>query len=106
MLDYESFTDYDHHQTVIELDAPDVGLSGFIAIHNTNFGPAIGGTRILDYASKEEALRDALRLSRAMTYKCAISGLPYGGGKGVIILDPERKSEKLLQRYAEYIQGL
>lgn len=106
MLDYTKFSDYDHHQTVIELDQPQVGLSGYIAIHNTNLGPAVGGTRIFAYASKEQALRDALRLSRAMTYKCAIAKLPYGGGKGVIILDPKYKTKDLLKAYAEYVQGL
>ncbi len=106
MLDYKKFPDFAGHEKVLEIDDAESGLSGFIAIHSTKLGPALGGTRIHNYASKEAALRDALRLSHAMTNKCAIAKLPYGGGKGVIILDPKRKNQKLLDSYAEHVKIL
>ena len=63
------------------------GYRGIIAIHNTALGPAVGGTRLWNYASDEEALADVLRLARGMTYKNALAGLPFGGGKSIIIGD-------------------
>ena len=63
---------------------PDSGLQAIIAIHNTVLGPALGGTRMWNYASEQDALNDVLRLSRGMTYKAAVSGLNLGGGKAVI----------------------
>lgn len=77
--------EYDAHQTVFRFSDESSGLAGFIAIHNTNLGPAIGGSRFWHYESETEALRDALRLSRAMTYKCALADIPYGGGKAVLM---------------------
>ncbi|EXX91652.1 leucine dehydrogenase [Paenibacillus darwinianus] len=64
------------------------GLKAVIAIHDTTLGPAMGGCRFWHYGSEEEAVSDALRLAKGMTYKCAISGLPYGGGKAVVIRQP------------------
>src|SRR4051794_903567 len=61
------------------------GLSAIVAIHDVRLGPALGGCRFLDYASERDALRDALRLSRGMTYKAALAGVPFGGGKSVIM---------------------
>ena len=63
------------------------GYRGIIAIHNTALGPAVGGTRLWNYASDTEALKDVLRLARGMTYKNALAGLPFGGGKSIIIDD-------------------
>ena len=63
------------------------GYRGVIAVHSTRLGPAVGGARFWDYASEREAVTDALRLSRGMTYKNALAGLPLGGGKSVIIGD-------------------
>ena len=65
----------------------DFGYQGIIAIHSTVLGPAIGGTRFWQYDDEEAAVRDALRLSRGMTYKCALAGVPFGGGKSIIIGD-------------------
>lgn len=64
------------------------GLKAIIAIHNTKLGAALGGCRMREYASEEEAVRDALRLAKGITYKSAVSGLPFGGGKAVVIGHP------------------
>ncbi|WP_309084185.1 Glu/Leu/Phe/Val dehydrogenase dimerization domain-containing protein [Chelativorans sp.] len=83
------------------------GLTAIVAIHNTTLGPALGGTRIWPHESFEAALTDALRLSRGMTYKSAVAGLPLGGGKAVIIADPKtEKSPALLTAYAEMLASL
>ena len=66
------------------------GLRTFIAIHNQNLGPALGGCRMYPYCNKNSALTDVLRLSKGMTYKSAIAGLPLGGGKAVIMGNPRR----------------
>lgn len=95
------------HEFVIFFQDQTVGLKGFIAIHNTQNGPATGGTRYLNYDSENNALEDALRLSKAMTYKCALAGIPYGGGKAVIIADPEKpKTKEYLHAYAKKINLL
>lgn len=100
----DKFSEFDGHEIVSSMIDVDAGLRGFIAIHNTNLGPATGGTRYALYHSEDDALRDALRLSRAMTYKCALAGIPYGGGKAVIIGDPRKpKSKALLAAYARRI---
>jgi leucine dehydrogenase len=78
---------YDHEQVLICQDNH-TGLKAIIAIHNTVLGPGLGGTRMWKYATEAEAINDALRLSRGMTYKAAISGLNLGGAKAVIIGDP------------------
>lgn len=85
----------------------DVGLRGVIAIHSTDLGPATGGLRMWTYASEEEAIMDALRLARGMTYKYAAAGVNLGGGKAVIIGDPKtEKSEGLLRAMGRFIQSL
>ncbi len=95
-----------HEQVVFCYDAP-TGLRALIAIHNTSLGPALGGTRMWAYASEEEALTDALRLSRGMTFKAAISGLNLGGGKAVIIGDARTmKTEAFLRRFGKFIESL
>ena len=80
------------------------GLKAIIAIHNTNLGPAMGGTRLFPYGSEEDALKDVLRLSQAMTYKAACANLPAGGGKGVIIADPEHKTQELFAAYGSFVE--
>jgi valine dehydrogenase (NAD+) len=83
------------------------GLKAVIAIHSTALGPALGGTRFYPYASEEEAVADALNLSRGMSYKNAMAGLDHGGGKAVIIGDPDRiKTEKLLLAYGRFVASL
>src|SRR6056297_149815 len=95
------------HEQLIFCSRPDAGLKAIIAIHDTTLGPALGGTRMWNYSSESEALRDVLRLSRGMTYKAAISGLNLGGGKAVIIGDSRtEKSEALFRAFGRYIDGL
>ena len=76
----------EYERVVLCLDE-DSGYHGIIAIHSTVLGPAVGGTRFWHYEDEEAALRDALRLSRGMTYKCALAEVPFGGGKSIIIGD-------------------
>ena len=78
------FDSFDEHESVRRFELAD-GIIAFIAVHNTNLGPALGGCRMIPYASEVEAINDVLRLSRGMTYKNAMAGLPLGGGKAVII---------------------
>ena len=80
-----SHPDFDDHEGVYSFSDPTSGLKTFIAVHNTNRGPASGGTRFWEYTNDAEALTDVLRLSRAMSYKNAMAEIPLGGGKGVII---------------------
>ncbi|WP_439106957.1 Glu/Leu/Phe/Val family dehydrogenase [Congregibacter sp.] len=96
----------DHEQLVFAADRAS-GLRAIIAVHDTRLGAAVGGCRMYPYASDEEALDDVLRLSRGMTYKSALAGLPLGGGKSVIIGDPgQHKSPALWQAMAEFIESL
>ena len=95
------------YEKVIEAKDLSVGLHCFIAIHNRTLGPALGGTRIYPYRTAEEALRDVLRLSKAMTYKSAVAQDGLGGGKSVIIADPKKqKSEQLLLAFGEVVDSL
>ncbi|WP_182199488.1 Leu/Phe/Val dehydrogenase [Paraliobacillus salinarum] len=97
---------YDYEQLVICQDKPS-GLKAIIAIHDTTLGPALGGTRMWNYDSEGEAIEDALRLARGMTYKNAAAGLNLGGGKTVIIGDPKTdKNEAMFRAFGRYIQGL
>lgn len=97
----------DGYKKVVELWDVDAKLHGFIAIHDTTLGPALGGTRIHPYHSREEALNDALRLSKGMTYKSALAETGFGGGKSVIIADPKlHKTEELLFAFAEALNRL
>jgi leucine dehydrogenase len=99
--------DTDTHETVIRAEDAETGLTGFIAVHSTQLGPAAGGLRMRPYGSEEEALEDVLRLSEGMTYKNAAAGLPLGGGKAVIIGDPAKdKTRALLQAFGRAIDTL
>jgi leucine dehydrogenase len=102
---FELMKDMEHEQVVFCHD-PKSNLKAIIAIHNTTLGPALGGTRMWNYASDDDAVVDALRLSRGMSYKAAISGLNLGGGKAVIIGDPALKSEALWRRYGKFVNSL
>ncbi|WP_269931928.1 Glu/Leu/Phe/Val family dehydrogenase [Aminobacter sp. HY435] len=83
------------------------GLTAIVAVHTTVLGPALGGTRIWPHASFEAGVTDALRLSRGMTFKSAIAGLPLGGGKAVIIADAKtEKTPQMLEAYAEMLNAL
>lgn len=97
---------YDYEQVVICQDK-ESGLKAIIAIHDTTLGPALGGCRMWTYASEEEAIEDALRLARGMTYKNAAAGLNLGGGKTVIMGDPFKdKNEEMFRALGRFIQGL
>lgn len=103
---FEAMAAMGHEQVVFCQDASS-GYRGIIAIHSTALGPAVGGTRFWNYASEEEALVDALRLSRGMTYKCAVAGLPWGGGKSIILDDGEHKDrEKLFRAHGRFVERL
>ena len=95
------------HEQVVFCNDPDTGLRAIIAVHNTVLGPALGGCRMWNYASEEEALWDVLRLSRGMTFKNAVSGLNLGGGKAVIIGDARKhKTEALMRRFGQFVDSL
>ena len=95
-----------HHEKVLFVNNEKAGLKAIIAVHNTNLGPAIGGCRLWPYESYDAALFDVLRLSRGMSHKNAVAGLPHGGGKGVIIADPSQKTEAMFEAFAEAVNSL
>ncbi|KFB08717.1 Leu/Phe/Val dehydrogenase [Nitratireductor basaltis] len=98
---------YDGHERVWCGRDEERGLVALVGIHNTALGPALGGTRVWPHESFEAGMTDVLRLSRGMTYKAAVAGLPFGGGKAVIIADPKKdKTEALLEAYAEMLVAL
>ena len=94
------------HEKVLFVNNEKAGLKAIIAVHNTNLGPAIGGCRLFPYASFDDALFDVLRLSRGMSHKNAVAGLPHGGGKGVIIADPSMKTEAMFEAFGEAVNNL
>lgn len=95
------------HEQVVFCNDEATGLKAIIGIHNTVLGPALGGTRMWNYSSEQEAITDVLRLSRGMTYKAAISGLNLGGGKAVIIGDASKiKNEALMRRFGRFVDSL
>ncbi|KJS60876.1 Glu/Leu/Phe/Val dehydrogenase dimerization domain-containing protein [Streptomyces rubellomurinus] len=97
----------DGHEQVVLCHDRTSGLKAIIAIHSTALGPALGGTRFFPYASEEAALEDALNLSRGMSYKNALAGLDLGGGKAVIIGDPNKvKNEAMLRAYGRFVESL
>jgi len=99
-------TNTDHEQVLVARDA-DTGYQGIIAIHSTALGPAVGGTRFWNYATEADALNDALRLSRGMTYKTALAGLPLGGGKSIIIgKNATANREALLRMHGRFVNTL
>lgn len=102
-----SARDYNNHEQVVYCCDPKTGLKAIIAIHNTNLGPALGGCRMWEYTTEDEALQDVLRLSKGMTYKAAISNLPLGGGKAVIIGNSKRdKTPELMKSFARFVNTL
>ncbi len=103
---FEYMEKYDFEQLVFNYDETS-GLKALICIHDTTLGPALGGTRMWVYEKEEEAIEDALRLARGMTYKAAVAGLNLGGGKGVVIGDPKKeKSEELWRAFGRFVQSL
>jgi len=101
------FPDFDAHEVVHFVDRPDKGLRAIIAIHSTHLGPAAGGARFWHYDEPADALTDALRLSRGMSYKNAMAGLPLGGGKSVILAPADRsKAPELLAAFGDAVDAL
>jgi len=99
--------DYDQHEQLIYCSDPSVGLKAIIALHSTALGPAAGGCRMQPYASEADAVADVLRLSKGMSYKNALAGLPLGGGKCVIIADPASDNkQQLLRAFSRHVQSL
>ena len=101
----EKFTNT--HEKVLLASDPTIGYRGIIAVHSTVLGPAVGGTRFWNYASNDDALADALRLSRGMTYKTALAGLPLGGGKSIIIGNNKIvERDELLRAHGRFVDVL
>lgn len=97
---------FDDHELVTFGRDDKTGLRAIIAVHSSALGPAVGGCRMYPYASEDEALNDVLRLSRGMTYKSALAGLPFGGGKSVIIGDPRSdKTADLMRAMGDFINS-
>ncbi len=98
---------FDDHELVVSIADKASGLRAIVAVHSTALGPALGGCRMWPYASDEEALADVLRLSRGMSYKNALAGLPLGGGKSVIIGDPHtEKTPACLRAFGRALKKL
>ena len=98
---------FNNHEQIVFCNDKDTGLKAIIGIHNSVLGPALGGTRMWNYANEWEALNDVLRLSRGMTYKAAITGLDLGGGKAVIIGDAKtQKTPELMRKFGEFVHSL
>lgn len=101
------FQEMSDHEQVLFCNDPSSGLQAIIAIHDTTLGPALGGCRMYPYRSTEEALKDVLRLSKGMTQKCAAADVDFGGGKAVIIGDPNKdKSSNLFRAFGQFIESL
>src|SRR3954462_1396144 len=99
--------DFDAHEDVHFFADEATGLKAIIALHSTHLGPAGGGARFWHYAKDEDALIDALRLSRGMSYKNAMAGLRVGGGKSVSLADKERtKTPEMLHAFGKVVNGL
>ena len=99
--------DFDEHELVHFVTDRETGLKAVIGVHSTHLGPAGGGTRFWHYAKPEDAVADALRLSRGMSYKNAMAGLPMGGGKAVILADANRtKTAEMLAAFGRAVDGL
>ncbi|QDP18659.1 Glu/Leu/Phe/Val family dehydrogenase [Sphingomonas xanthus] len=101
------YSDFDAHEAVHFVTDEKSGLRAIIAMHSTHLGPAAGGTRLWHYADDAQALTDALRLSRGMSYKNAMAGLPLGGGKAVVLADRSRtKTAAMLEAFGKAVDTL
>lgn len=100
-------SDFDAHESVHFFDDPKTGLRAIIALHSTHLGPAAGGTRFWHYGNEDAAVKDALRLSRGMSFKNALADLPLGGGKAVIMADSAgTKTPEMLAQFGRSIETL
>ena len=103
---FKAMQSFGHEQLLLSHD-PSCGYLGIIAIHDTTLGPALGGTRFWQYQNTDEAVTDALRLARGMTYKAAVAGINLGGGKSVIIGDNRRVDrEALFRAHGRFVETL
>ena len=101
------YPDFDAHEALQFVTDRNTGLRAIVAMHSTHLGPAAGGTRFWHYADDSEALTDALRLSRGMSYKNAMAGLPLGGGKAVILADKDRtKTDAMIAAFGKAVDRL
>jgi leucine dehydrogenase len=99
--------EFDSHKSVHQFHDRHSGLYAIVAIHSTALGPAAGGCRLWHYPDEDAALTDALRLSRGMTYKNAIAGLPFGGGKAVLLAQPgQQKTHDLFEAFGRFVDSL
>jgi leucine dehydrogenase len=105
MINWKSHPSFDGHEDVVAVGDEALGFAGFVAIHSTALGPAAGGCRIWTYDSADDALTDALRLSRGMTYKNAMAELPLGGGKAVIYKMGDNR-QACFERFGEQVEAL
>ena len=94
------------HEQVLFCHDKELNFKAIIALHDTSLGLAMGATRLWPYASEEDALRDVLRFSYGMTYKAACANIPVGGGKAVIIANPEHKTDRMLRAYGRFVDSL
>lgn len=102
-----TYPDFDDHESVHLYRDAASGLTAVIALHSTYLGPGAGGTRFWHYPDPADAITDALRLSRGMSFKNAMAGLPMGGGKGVILADPQgTKTTEMLAAFGRAIDSL
>jgi leucine dehydrogenase len=102
----ELYAEAEHEKVVLWSD-PQSKYRGIIAIHSTKLGPAVGGTRYFNYGCDKIASIDALRLSRAMSFKNALAGLPFGGGKAVIIGDHTScNREQIFRAHGRFVESL
>ena len=98
---------FDNHERVLFCRDAATGLNAIIAIHSTVLGPAAGGCRLWHYSDDSAALHDVLRLSQGMSYKNAMAGLKFGGGKAVIIKTPDFEgSDALYERFGKFVDTL
>lgn len=106
-MHFVEFMQVNGHQELAVWTDPAVGLKAFIAIHDTTLGPSMGGTRIWPHETDDAAIMDVLRLSKAMTYKSAAAGLPFGGGKGLVVANPHTdKTEAMFHSYGRFVESL
>jgi leucine dehydrogenase len=98
--------EFNGHELVVFSHDESTGLRAIVAVHSTVLGPAAGGCRMWPYATTAEAVTDALRLSRGMSYKNAMAGLPFGGGKAVIIGDSRRKTPALFEAFGRFVNSI
>jgi leucine dehydrogenase len=98
--------EFNRHELVVFGNDEPTAFRAIIAVHSTALGPAAGGCRMWAYATTDEAVTDALRLSRGMSYKNAMAGLPFGGGKAVIIGDSRRKTPQLFEAFGRFVDTL